>query len=111
MQFGAPRAIWDLAEVKAELDQALADLAGSRDRQRKRLLRRIRLLLLWVDEILATDDAAERDSPQPPGPLCPAVVRWLISDAEGRSFVDRSSPGPQSVLILRSGRGLPREPC
>jgi hypothetical protein len=118
MQVDAPRAIWDLVQVKAELDQALKDLAGAHDRQRRRLLRRIRLLLLWVDEILATEEAAEGPpaaggAPEPPSPLCPAVVRWLVSHAEGRSFLDGSSPGPESVLILRGGLGLPKgeEPC
>ena len=112
MQVGAHRAIWDLGQVKAELDEALGALGEARGRQRRSLLRRIRLLLLWVDEIVS-----EREVPEPAaGPatdsLFPAVLRILISDDESGSLLDGSHPGLQSILVLRKDLGLPKaKPC
>jgi len=107
MQVGADKPIWDLSLVREELELALRVLSRARGRERKRLLRRIRLLLLWMDEILAEEDApVELFS----DPLAPAVVRFLLADVEGGSLLDGSHPGLQTILILRQGFGRTPQP-
>jgi len=110
MQVGSSRAIWDLRQVKAELDHAMGELPGARGRQRHRLLRRIRLLLLWVDEILSDEEGAQARAAGEPrsaarSPLSSAVVRFLIRDADRGSFLGGSYPGLPTILLLR---GLPK---
>ena len=106
MQVGGPRAIWDLGQVKAELEEALDELPGARGGRRRRLLRRIRLLLLWVDEILSNEEGAQAEAAAQPGsaarsPLSSAVVRFLVREAAARSFLGRSYPGLPTILLLR----------
>lgn len=112
MQVGAHRAIWDLGQVRAELDEALGELRVARGRQRLNLLRRIRLLLLWVDEIVSVREAPEPAAGPAPEPLFPTVLRFLISDEGSGSLLDGSHPGLQTILVLRKDLGLPKaKPC
>ena len=94
------------SQIRRQLWQTFAELDDARGKHRRRCLRRARLLLLLVDDVLTASEQGDESLCSQPSALgtvaeSPAAVLQVLAENAAGPAKPGSCQGLQSVLVLR----------